>query len=165
MVYLFCISQTLNRFAYLLSVNSSTIHVRSFSKCTVMGRDTEVFCEQHRCLQTPELIDEINSQDLSWRARNYSEFWGRTLDEGVKLRLGTLNPSRSVRSVNFFDVYFSNFDSFRFECDQFEQIRSTVASIGHPRFTEWIPCNGFTIRSPYHESSTPGFVGLERSRT
>ncbi|XP_068972753.1 tubulointerstitial nephritis antigen-like [Bombus flavifrons] len=69
-------------------------------KCTVMGRDTEVFCEQHRCLQNPELIDEINSQDLSWRARNYSEFWGRTLDEGVKLRLGTLNPSRSVYRMN-----------------------------------------------------------------
>lgn len=33
---------------------------------------------------------------LDWRARNYSEFWGKKLSEGVQLRLGTLNPSNSV---------------------------------------------------------------------
>lgn len=67
-------------------------------KCMGMGRVAEVLCEQNRCLQEPEIIDEINSNRFTsgWRARNYSEFWGRTLKEGVELRLGTLNPSRSV---------------------------------------------------------------------
>ncbi|CAK9821156.1 Uncharacterized peptidase C1-like protein F26E4.3 [Anthophora plagiata] len=62
----------------------------------------EVSCEQNRCLQEPKLIDQINSNGLSvnWRARNYSEFWGRTLKEGVQLRLGILNPSRSVYRMN-----------------------------------------------------------------
>ncbi|XP_017893645.1 tubulointerstitial nephritis antigen-like isoform X2 [Ceratina calcarata] len=76
-------------------------------KCSTVGRTAEVLCEQNRCLQEPDLINEINSNSwssslgpLGWRARNYSEFWGRTLKEGVQLRLGTLNPSRSVYKMN-----------------------------------------------------------------
>lgn len=71
-------------------------------KCSAVNRRAEVLCEQNRCLQEPELIDEINllGPRLSWRARNYSEFDGRTLKEGVQLRLGTLNPSRSVYRMN-----------------------------------------------------------------
>ncbi|KOC68959.1 putative peptidase C1-like protein F26E4.3 [Habropoda laboriosa] len=68
-------------------------------KCT----GNQVLCERNRCLQEPKLIEEINwnSVSISWRARNYSEFSGRTLKEGVQLRLGTLNPSRmnSVRRI------------------------------------------------------------------
>ncbi|OAD57094.1 putative peptidase C1-like protein F26E4.3 [Eufriesea mexicana] len=70
-----------------------------------LGRRAEVLCEQNRCLQEPDLINEINSNNrlssLTWRARNYSKFWGRTLNEGVQLRLGTLNPSRSVYRMNY----------------------------------------------------------------
>lgn len=69
-------------------------------KCTGVGRRAEVLCEQNRCLQEAELIDEVNSMSLSWRARNYSEFNGRTLQEGIQLRLGTMNPSRSVYRMN-----------------------------------------------------------------
>ncbi|XP_034187639.1 tubulointerstitial nephritis antigen-like [Osmia lignaria lignaria] len=71
-------------------------------KCTSVGRRAEVLCEQNRCLQERELIEEINamSPSLKWKARNYSEFHGRTLKEGVQLRLGTLNPSRSVYRMN-----------------------------------------------------------------
>lgn len=121
-----------------------------------MGRVAEVLCEQNRCLQEPELIDEINSNHFTsgWRARNYSEFWGRTLKEGVELRLGTLNPSRSVR--NFFNP-FSSVISIQI----FWLIVPLIAS----RFTECIPCDGFTIRSPCHESLMPGLVGLVRFRT
>ncbi|XP_076175124.1 putative peptidase C1-like protein F26E4.3 [Ptiloglossa arizonensis] len=71
-------------------------------KCSSMGRRAEVFCEENRCLQEQELIDEINMMNslLGWRARSYSEFLGRTLKEGVQLRLGTLNPTRSVHKMN-----------------------------------------------------------------
>ncbi|XP_076655860.1 putative peptidase C1-like protein F26E4.3 [Halictus rubicundus] len=71
-------------------------------KCTSMGERAEVVCEQNRCLQERDLIEEINLESpiLGWRARNYSEFSGRTLTEGIKLRLGTLNPSRSVHKMN-----------------------------------------------------------------
>lgn len=42
---------------------------------------------------------------LGWRARNYSDFQGRTLKEGVQLRLGTLNPSGSVRIKLFTHLF------------------------------------------------------------
>lgn len=50
----------------------------------------------------PELMEEIHLQGptLGWQAGNYSEFWGRTLKDGVQLRLGTLNPSQSVYKMN-----------------------------------------------------------------
>ncbi|KHJ47584.1 papain family cysteine protease [Trichuris suis] len=35
-----------------------------------------------------------------WKATNYSTFWGQTLDDGVKYRLGTLYPERSVKNMN-----------------------------------------------------------------
>ncbi|KAK3923301.1 Tubulointerstitial nephritis antigen-like [Frankliniella fusca] len=31
-----------------------------------------------------------------WTATNYTEFWGRSLEEGLSLRLGTLSPSEAV---------------------------------------------------------------------
>ena len=124
-----------------------------------MGRVAEVLCEQNQCLQEPELIDEINSNRFTsgWRARNYSEFWGRTLKEGVELRLGTLNPSQSVRSVNFFNFFTSAISTQIF----WWLIVPSIAS----RFTKCIPCDGYTNRSPCHESSMPGLVGLVRFRT
>ncbi|VDM81031.1 unnamed protein product, partial [Strongylus vulgaris] len=38
--------------------------------------------------------------DFRWTARNYSFFWGRSLDEGIKYRLGTLFPEQSVQNMN-----------------------------------------------------------------
>ena len=35
-----------------------------------------------------------------WRAGNHSAFWGMTLDEGIRYRLGTIRPSSSVASMN-----------------------------------------------------------------
>ncbi|KYN30198.1 putative peptidase C1-like protein F26E4.3 [Trachymyrmex cornetzi] len=70
----------------------------SYIKCSSLGKRAEVLCEENRCLIEPELMEELNLQGptLGWQAGNYSEFWGRTLREGVELRLGTLNPSQSV---------------------------------------------------------------------
>ncbi|XP_071568345.1 uncharacterized peptidase C1-like protein F26E4.3 isoform X3 [Temnothorax nylanderi] len=79
-----------------LKVNCNTC------KCSSLGQRAEVLCEENRCLIEPELMEEVNLQEfnLGWRAGNYSEFWGRTLRDGVELRLGTLNPSQSVYKMN-----------------------------------------------------------------
>ncbi|XP_066600538.1 uncharacterized peptidase C1-like protein F26E4.3 isoform X2 [Prorops nasuta] len=71
-------------------------------KCSSLGPRAEVLCEENRCLVEPKLNEEINMQRdiLGWNAGNHSEFWGRTLDEGVQLRLGTINPSQSVYRMN-----------------------------------------------------------------
>ncbi|XP_017398405.1 tubulointerstitial nephritis antigen isoform X5 [Cebus imitator] len=36
----------------------------------------------------------------SWTAQNYSQFWGMTLEDGFKFRLGTLPPSPMLLSMN-----------------------------------------------------------------
>ncbi|KAK0075748.1 hypothetical protein PV326_011313, partial [Microctonus aethiopoides] len=66
-------------------------------KCSSLGRRAEVLCEENRCLIENDIIDGLNyeSQDLGWQSGNHSEFWGKTLDDGIQLRLGTLNPSKS----------------------------------------------------------------------
>lgn len=38
----------------------------------------------------------MESERLGWTATNYSDLWGRTLNEGIKLKLGTLDPAKSV---------------------------------------------------------------------
>ncbi|NXD11497.1 TINAL protein, partial [Nothocercus nigrocapillus] len=57
-------------------------------------------CEDHACLMDPELIDAINSGNFGWRATNYSRFWGMTLDEGIRYRLGTFRPPATVMNMN-----------------------------------------------------------------
>jgi len=41
---------------------------------------------------------KIQSRQLGWSAKNYSAFWGRTYDEGLKWRLGTLQSPEKVLS-------------------------------------------------------------------
>lgn len=72
-------------------------------KCTTtLNGRAEVLCEQNRCIVEPDLLDELKIQrySLGWQSTNQSKFWGRTLEEGVQLRLGTLNPSKSVYRMN-----------------------------------------------------------------
>lgn len=66
----------------------------------MLDNKPEILCEENRCLMEQEVIHSVNLQNSGWIARNYSEFWGRTLNEGLKLRLGTLNPSKSVYRMN-----------------------------------------------------------------
>lgn len=42
-----------------------------------------------------------------WQAGNHSAFWGMTLDEGIRYRLGTIRPSSSVMNMN--EIYVSPF--------------------------------------------------------
>lgn len=48
----------------------------------------EMLCERNVCLMEENIINTVNdmSEHYGWTASNYSEFWGRHLDEGIKLR-------------------------------------------------------------------------------
>ncbi|XP_060072322.1 tubulointerstitial nephritis antigen-like isoform X1 [Ylistrum balloti] len=56
-------------------------------------------CTKHVCLIQTKLIGQVNSHDSGWRAGNYSAFWGMTLDEGIRYRLGTIPPDADVRNM------------------------------------------------------------------
>lgn len=53
-------------------------------------------------LQDPQpwQVCDFHPLSFSWRAGNHSAFWGMTLDEGIRYRLGTIRPSSSVTSMN-----------------------------------------------------------------
>ncbi|XP_040985271.1 tubulointerstitial nephritis antigen-like isoform X1 [Aquila chrysaetos chrysaetos] len=57
-------------------------------------------CEDHACLMDGELIDAVNRGNYGWRAANYSQFWGMTLEDGIRYRLGTFRPSPTVMNMN-----------------------------------------------------------------
>ncbi|XP_014405023.1 PREDICTED: tubulointerstitial nephritis antigen-like isoform X1 [Myotis brandtii] len=57
-------------------------------------------CDQEPCLVDQDMINAINQGNYGWRAGNHSAFWGMTLDEGIRYRLGTIRPSPSVTSMN-----------------------------------------------------------------
>ncbi|KAK5647252.1 hypothetical protein RI129_002144 [Pyrocoelia pectoralis] len=71
-------------------------------KCEEVGGRVEMLCERNACLIQENIIDAVNQRpdQYQWRASNYTEFWGRRLDEGIKLRLGTLQPHRFVRRMS-----------------------------------------------------------------
>ncbi|CAH0550807.1 unnamed protein product [Brassicogethes aeneus] len=61
--------------------------------CVDAGGRAEIQCEQNTCLVDDKIIYTVNNKpDLGWTATNYSDFYGRTLDEGMTLRLGSLRP-------------------------------------------------------------------------
>lgn len=39
-----------------------------------------------------------------WKAANYSQLYGMTLDEGIRYRLGTQRPSRTIMNMNEIQV-------------------------------------------------------------
>lgn len=58
-------------------------------------------CEIDTCLSDLDMISNINSaHDLGWTARNYTNFYGRKLADGLLLRLGTFEPSSSVKAMS-----------------------------------------------------------------
>ncbi|XP_065600730.1 tubulointerstitial nephritis antigen-like [Cyrtonyx montezumae] len=57
-------------------------------------------CEEHACLVDGDLIDAINRGNYGWRAANYSQFWGMTLEDGMRYRLGTFRPPPTVMNMN-----------------------------------------------------------------
>lgn len=73
-----------------------------FSKCVPTGGRPEVLCETKQCLVESDVINTVNqlTYNLGWSATNYSEFWGKTLEEGIEYKLGTLKPDRFVLSMH-----------------------------------------------------------------
>jgi len=59
-------------------------------------------CEQDTCLIDNSIVQNVNSisDQLGWRAANYSEFWGRKYAEGLELRLGTKEPTYKVKTMS-----------------------------------------------------------------
>lgn len=62
---------------------------------------TEFLCETNTCLVEADIITGVNTNaNAGWKAANYSTLWGRKLEEGFLLRLGTLEPERFVSGMN-----------------------------------------------------------------
>ncbi|KAL7305424.1 hypothetical protein TKK_0002167 [Trichogramma kaykai] len=75
-------------------------------KCSSLNGTSEILCEpsgtsRDRCVMDQEVIDRINIlENPGWIARNYSELWGYTLNEAIKRKTGTLNPTLSMCHVH-----------------------------------------------------------------
>ncbi|CAO1329683.1 unnamed protein product [Diamesa hyperborea] len=64
-------------------------------------QDGKALCEIDSCLSNIEMIKDINTaRDVSWTAKNYTEFFGRKYKEGLELRLGTFEPVRRVSTMS-----------------------------------------------------------------
>ncbi|KAK6105219.1 Papain cysteine protease family protein [Brugia pahangi] len=71
---------------------------RNCNQCTCTEKQWK--CDYEPCLIDENLLLKIQNGRYTWTARNYSEFWGRTLRDGIRHRLGTLFPEQSVQSMN-----------------------------------------------------------------
>ncbi|GFS22662.1 tubulointerstitial nephritis antigen-like [Elysia marginata] len=56
-------------------------------------------CTDHACLIRPQLIQAVNDGPYSWRASNYSNLWGLTLDQGIRYRLGTFLLDKKAQDM------------------------------------------------------------------
>ncbi|XP_006511264.1 tubulointerstitial nephritis antigen isoform X1 [Mus musculus] len=67
-------------------------------------RDTSDCCPDYKsfCHEEKEEppFQQPSDPEGRWTAQNYSQFWGMTLEEGFKFRLGTLPPSPMLLSMN-----------------------------------------------------------------
>lgn len=70
------------------------------NKCSCSA-DGIVDCTQKICLTDNKLVDRLRqiSSSIGWKPKLYQEFVGRTLDEGLELRLGTKKPTERVKSM------------------------------------------------------------------
>lgn len=59
----------------------------------------EFLCEREPCMIESSLIDTVNEGNYDWTAKNYSDFWGRKLSDGILYKLGTLQPEKAVKSM------------------------------------------------------------------
>ncbi|XP_017550685.1 tubulointerstitial nephritis antigen-like [Pygocentrus nattereri] len=87
--------------------HSGATYKENCNLCTC-GPNGQWNCEQHACLIEPDMIQAVNRGNYGWRAANYSEFWGMTLDEGLRYRLGTQRPSRAIMSMNEIQMNMDN---------------------------------------------------------
>ncbi|CAH1163468.1 unnamed protein product [Phaedon cochleariae] len=85
--------------------------------CEAEGK---LLCDTNVCMIDPNITSVINRNPelFGWTASNYTEFWGRTLDDGITFRLGTLPPQQFVMSMNpVRRIYDPNALPREFDCD------------------------------------------------
>ena len=56
-----------------------------------------VTCTEDTCMTDTDLLDRITRDSDTWTPTNYSLFWGITLEDGVRGRLGARWPKSPVR--------------------------------------------------------------------
>uniref|UniRef100_A0A9J2PZU5 SMB domain-containing protein n=1 Tax=Ascaris lumbricoides TaxID=6252 RepID=A0A9J2PZU5_ASCLU len=78
-------------------VQKQRMAMRAFNMPYSRGHPEEGKRRQIHVANDP--IDTFGSSG-KWSARNYSNFWGRTLEDGMRYRLGTLFPDKSVQNMN-----------------------------------------------------------------
>jgi len=63
----------------------------------------DVLCETEECYYDEDLFnrleDDYRSHRINWRPKNCSTFWGHTMEEVIKKRLGTFLPEDSDMQV------------------------------------------------------------------
>lgn len=64
----------------------------------------EVLCTTDQCMVEEGVIEELREGEArslySWRPSNYSEFWGRSLEDGIRGKLGSLRPQAMLRHMS-----------------------------------------------------------------
>ncbi|XP_022913750.1 uncharacterized peptidase C1-like protein F26E4.3 [Onthophagus taurus] len=87
----------------VVEVNKSIKDNCNLCKCNLWNMTfAEILCEKHTCLIEPDVINTVNQHyaRYGWTATNYTKFWGRKHEEGIRLRLGTKQPHRFVKRMN-----------------------------------------------------------------
>ncbi|KAK3875506.1 hypothetical protein Pcinc_019625 [Petrolisthes cinctipes] len=77
-----------------------TSYKNNCNKCTCKRGGFE--CEKDLCLVEEETINKINQgvEGFSWRATNYSKFWGWKAKNGVMLKTGTAKPAYKLYPIH-----------------------------------------------------------------
>ncbi|XP_064487254.1 uncharacterized peptidase C1-like protein F26E4.3 [Ornithodoros turicata] len=73
------------------------------NRCTcreVFPNRQEFECLDRPCLVRPDLVRDINEGDFGWEAANYSFFYGKLLEEGIRYYLGTHQPERDTEKMS-----------------------------------------------------------------
>lgn len=86
----------------------------NFTNATHIHEFTFPLCPKTVLLLIFYIIDRLCLVYFSWKAANYSQFWGMSLDEGLRYRLGTQRPSRIIMSMNEIQVSSVADDIFAF---------------------------------------------------
>lgn len=77
-------------------------------RCVATGiENVEMMCDTDVCIIEEEILYNVNADSHGWTASNYSDFWGETLDRGIKYRLGTLQPQKDVIRMNPVKRYYN----------------------------------------------------------
>ncbi|XP_017309833.1 tubulointerstitial nephritis antigen-like [Ictalurus punctatus] len=88
-------------------IHSGATYKENCNLCTCSATGQWV-CEQYACLIEQDMIQAVNRGSYGWKAANYSQFWGMSLDEGLRYRLGTQRPSRIIMSMNEIQMNMDN---------------------------------------------------------